>query len=340
MKRVVLITLFICILLCRQVFAADWEIDCDGKDCTDPPRHPLFTQIDQWIPGMWEAKIVTVKNLDDKKNLEVNTKVKNLQVDPLKCHFDEQLILSINRLDLPDKNTVVWSGSVNDLFDKRDPISLGIFPPKTDADFRYIISYNQDAVAEENCPNPTTSFSLQLNFSRKDVNNNQEIITDQVVPTNCEDQAPKSPPTLINIIPGINSVALGWEKAQNPVTYYMIQYGTESGRYEFNNPNAGGKETTEYIINGLDSEKQYFFTVVAGNGCAVGLQSNQLTTATLKDVQISPTIINKSPNVLGAATCNIILTPTPMTSIVGITKKNAYWFIVLLQFAALAVLWL
>jgi len=340
MKRYVLLVLLIYALLSRQVFAADWEIDCDGKDCTNPPPHPLFTQTDQWIPGMWEAKIVTVKNLDDKKNLEINTKVKNLQVDPLKCHFDEQLILSINRLDLPDKNTVVWSGSVGDLFKRRDPISLGIFPPKTDVDFRYIISYNQDAVAEENCPNPTTSFSLQLNFSRKEVNNESEINTNKVTSAKCDDQAPKSPPTLINIIPGINSIALFWEKAQEPVTYYIIQYGTQPNKYEFTNPNAGGKETTKYIINSLDSEKQYFFTVVAGNGCAVGLQSNQLTAVTLKNFQTSPTIINQSSNVLGVSTCNIISTPTPTVSILGITKKNAYWFIVALQFVALAVLWL
>lgn len=340
MKRVILIALFIYTLLCRQVFAADWKIDCDGKDCTDPPPHPLFTQTDQWVPGMWEAKIVTVKNLDDKKSLEVSTKTENLQVDPSSCHFDEQLILSINRLDSLDKNTVVWSGSVNDLFNRRDPISLGVFPPKTDADFRYIISYNQEAVAEENCPNPTTSFSLQLNFSRKEINNQPEIGAYKVTSAKCDDQAPKSPPTLINIIPGIKSVALFWEKAQDPVTYYMIQYGTQPSKYEFNNPNAGGKDTTEYIINGLDSEKQYFFSVTAGNGCAVGLQSNQLTAVTLKEIRVSPTQINNSSNVLGAATYNLASTPTPTITILGITKKNAYWFIALLQFAALAVLWL
>lgn len=340
MKRVFLLIILIYLLLCRQVLAADWEIACDGKDCTNPPPRPLFTQTDQWVPGMWEAKVVTVKNLDDKKSLEVSTKVENLQTDPSKCHFDKELILSINRLDSLDKNTIVWSGSVNDLFTRRDPISLGIFPPKTDADFRYIISYNQDAVAEENCPNPTTSFSLQLNFSRKEVNNKLENNTDNVTSVKCDDQSPKSPPTLVNIIPGINSVALFWEKAQEPVTYYMIQYGTQPNKYEFNNPNAGGKETTEYIINGLESDKQYFFTVVAGNGCVVGLQSNQLTAVTLKDIQISPTLINKSTNILGASTDNFVSTPTPTITILGITKKNAYWFIVFLQFAALAVLWL
>jgi len=140
MKRYVLLGLLIYTILSRQVFAADWEIDCDGKNCTNPPSRPLFTQTDQWVPGMWEAKIVTVKNLDDKKKLEVSTKVENLQVDPSKCGFDKQLILSITRLDDLKKNSVVWSGSVNDLFNRRDPISLGIFSPKTDADFRYIIS--------------------------------------------------------------------------------------------------------------------------------------------------------------------------------------------------------
>lgn len=340
MKRIALLVLLISTLLSRQVFAADWEIDCDGKNCTDPPSRSLFTQTDQWVPGMWEAKIVTVKNLDDKKNLEVSTKVENLQVNPSKCHFDEQLILSINRLDSPDKNTVVWSGSVNDLFNRRDPISLGIFPPKTDADFRYIISYNQEAEIEENCLKPTTSFLLSLDFSRKEASNNSEINTSQIISTKCEDQAPKSPPTLINIIPGINSVALSWEKAQDPVTYYMIQYGTQSGKYEFNNPNAGGKETTEYIINGLDSEKQYFFTVTAGNGCAVGLQSNQLTVITLKDVKITPTPIKNMTNILGAMTYYPTLTPTPIINTVKITKKYIYWSIALLQFIALAVLWL
>jgi len=107
MKRYVLLVLLIYALLSRQVFAADWEIVCDGKNCSDPPPHPLFTEKDQWVPGMWDAKIVTIKNLDDKRNLEVSTKVENLQTDPSKCRFDKELILSINRLDSLDKNTIV-----------------------------------------------------------------------------------------------------------------------------------------------------------------------------------------------------------------------------------------
>jgi hypothetical protein len=45
---------------------------------------------------------------------------------------------------------------------------------------------------------------------------------------------------------------------------------------EYGVPNAGGRETTNYTINGLSAFTTYYFMVRAGNNCMPGDFSNEL----------------------------------------------------------------
>ena len=95
-------------------------------------------------------------------------------------------------------------------------------------------------------------------------------------PPECHDQPPGGAPRLISATAGVNSVTLVWEKAPDPVSYYLIAYGESPGNYLYGNPNVGGPETTSYTVGSLSGGKTYYFVVRAGNGCAPGPFSNEL----------------------------------------------------------------
>lgn len=95
-------------------------------------------------------------------------------------------------------------------------------------------------------------------------------------PPVCNDQKPDSAPTLISAFPGINTVTLTWSAAKDPVSYYLIAYGTESGKPLYGNPNIGGKGTTSFVVENLSGGVTYYFKVRAGNGCTPGNYSNEI----------------------------------------------------------------
>ena len=60
----------------------------------------------------------------------------------------------------------------------------------------------------------------------------------------CTATKPSSAPVIIKTASGDNSVTLTWSKAGNPVTKYLVAYGTKSGSIEYGNPNVGNEDTT------------------------------------------------------------------------------------------------
>jgi len=95
----------------------------------------------------------------------------------------------------------------------------------------------------------------------------------------CNDQKPGSAPVLLSAVAGFNSVTLTWSKSSDPVSYYLVTYGTSSGSQAYGNPNVGGSSTTSYTITNLSGGATYFFKVRAGNGCAPGEFSNEASAA-------------------------------------------------------------
>ena len=96
----------------------------------------------------------------------------------------------------------------------------------------------------------------------------------------CHDSKPGGAPRLLGAIAGTNSVTLTWLKASNPVTYYLVTYGTTSGSQQYGNPNAGGNDAISYTVRGLSGAATYYFKVRAGNGCMPGDFSNELSAKT------------------------------------------------------------
>ena len=200
-------------------------------------------------------------------------------------------------LSMADTSHVWYAGSLSDLGLGADK-PLGVIPPKKQNSYQLTASLNQNLGNEYQ--GLTTGFDLNLNFtcqlptptasesnsadanaaSHTLVESNQSVVHDMVLGisienTVCNERVPQ-PPILMTTIPGENSVTLKWIESNDPLTYYLVAYGTDPKRYEFGNPNIGGVGTNEYTVVGLSADTTYYFAIRAGNGCASGEFSNQL----------------------------------------------------------------
>lgn len=129
----------------------------------------------------------------------------------------------------------------------------------------------------------------------------------------CNDTKPASAPSGLTAVAGLNSVTLSWAKASDPVSYYLVTYGTSSGSQTYGNPNIGDSSTTSYTVTNLSGGVTYYFKVRAGNGCAPGDFSNEAS-ATPSGGFVAGVAPGFAAGVLGAATSAAELTLTPKPS--------------------------
>ena len=159
----------------------------------------------------------------------------------------------------------------------------------------------------------------------------------------CNDTKPGSAPVLLSAVSaGANSVTLTWSKATDPVTYYLITYGLGTGLQQYGNPNVGGSNTTSYTVSGLSGGTTYYFKVRAGNGCAPGEFSNELSTTPAGGV-LTTVPEGFEEGVLGEATeLNPELTPSPVPSpspeVRGTSISNFNWWWVFIPTALIGLI--
>ena len=120
----------------------------------------------------------------------------------------------------------------------------------------------------------------------------------------CNDVKPGGSPSFVSAVAGTNSVTLNWSGAPDPVTYYLITYGTSSGAQTYGNPNVGGKGATSYTVSGLSGGTTYYFRIRAGNGCMPGSYSGEIS-ATPGGGFVSEVAPGFAAGVLGAAAQNV-----------------------------------
>lgn len=204
--------------------------------------------------------------------------------------------------------------------------------------FTKFVAYTQTAVSATTSTTKTSEGSAGIGESTN--------------PPACSDAKPTSAPVLLSWrAENPNEITLTWSKAKDPVTYYLIAYGTSSGSLQFGNPNIGGSDTTSYAIKGLGGGTTYYFKVRAGNGCMPGEYSNELSVTPfgndLTEIaegfetgvlgttteQESETKEKESSSTSSAEVLGKEETPTPTKLIENLTKSSKNIFIALIIFA-------
>ena len=99
-----------------------------------------------------------------------------------------------------------------------------------------------------------------------------------------------SAPILTSVISNANNMAtVTWTNSANPVSNYLVSYGTTSKNYIYGNSNVGPQGTTSYTVGRLTGNKKYYFVVAANNNCGRSGFSNEMSTV------VKPTSIVSAP---------------------------------------------
>ena len=160
---------------------------------------------------------------------------------------------------------------------------ISFFPIKAFAQAYGSGSYSGGAYNVGNVPTntPTPASSSNSNAS-------SNIFSSASAPS-CGNTPPGNHPQWLYAATPLNgtSVMVYFTDASNPYDHYTVEYGTSEGNYTFGLDNAGGKGIRSVVINNLLPNTTYYFRVRAGNGCAPGPWSNELSTTTLSLVSIN-----------------------------------------------------
>ncbi len=112
--------------------------------------------------------------------------------------------------------------------------------------------------------------------------NNSSTSSSTPQPADC-DQAPPlgKNPRLYAVLPeSSTSLRLYFTDADGPLDRYVLAYGLESNNYIYGSGNIGGPGTRTYVVNDLQPNTTYYFKLRAGNGCAPGGWSNEMSGTT------------------------------------------------------------
>jgi len=313
------LSLFVYLFLPLNTFAANMNVTCPitPSGCSIDGTNPLFTTTADgvWYPGRFLTKTINMKN--------GGTQTREMALKGTGTTVSDTLKNMMNLSLTSSGGTVIWSGSLTDFYSQSN-INLGIFDSGASLDYNMTVSMNINA--NDDYQGIQSVFDLTLGFWGDPISTPTSAPTPGVVlgagvsaPV-CNDQKPGSAPLGLTAIAGLNSITLTWNKASDPVSYYLVTYGTYTGSQTYGNPNVGGSGTTGYTISGLSGRTTYYFRIRAGNGCAPGEYSSEAS-ATPSGGFIEGVAPGFEAGVLGEATKSAELngeSPTPTTTVINV----------------------
>jgi hypothetical protein len=96
----------------------------------------------------------------------------------------------------------------------------------------------------------------------------------------CTDTAPSDAPNLYSVSMASSSATLYWVQPESQFDGYVISYGLTPGADAYTTTFEMGRSdgAVNYTVNELFPQTNYFFKVLATNGCAPGPWSNTVST--------------------------------------------------------------
>lgn len=285
---------------------------------------PLFSASIIWFPGLKQTKSFVVKNIGSKMHTLYVKAVNTSQTG----NVSDVFLIKIST----DGTDYYGSGNQKTMTDFFNEGQIILVDVGGDNLVTVAMAVEMLSSAGNEYQGQEAKFDLEIGF----VGEEEEAVVVSGVgvgapgpagPPVCNDTPPVGAPVLLSVTPGANSVGLTWIEAPDPVSYYLIAYGTTSGDYVYGNPDIGGKETTSYIVSGLSGGTTYYFIVRAGNGCAPGPFSNELSAMPTGAFLAGPAV-GFLPGVLGEETPGELgkAEATEAGEIAGVKAKPIYWW--------------
>jgi hypothetical protein len=320
--------------------AADQTIICGSSGCSGPGE-ALFNETNI-APGNSITRTLHVSNVANPDSCNLTMAATTPSVTG-----------RVGSNDFPFRLFTVIKDGASDVYGLRDgadkatntktlgslpgdtPISLGPIAAGASKDYNWTVTF--DKGADNNYQEATAKFDFSLTFVCGNPSTpNGGGVGGASAPTVCQDTPPAGAPVLKGITLGVNSATLAWSEAPDPVSYYLIAYGTSHGVYQYGNPNIGGKGTTSYTVTNLSGGTTYYFVVRAGNGCAPGPFSNELYVIPSGKVLAGP-VTGFLPGVLGVENQVGEKATQEVKGIECLDKNYLWWLPLVIEVGFLAV---
>lgn len=322
MKSLIVVIFSVLSLFCPSfILSPAYAVTKSSGDLEVTFSEPMFSSETVWYPGLEITKTLVVKNKGNSN--------KTVAIDAINTNqtgnMDSVLFFKVSQ------GGDIYGGSpLKTLRDFWGDNQVNLSTVEGDNHFNtYNVSVKMDNV-DNAYQGKQASFDLIVGF----VGSGDNITTTSTNQTTCNDNKPGSQPVITSAIPGINSVTLYWTQAADPVSYYLVAYGTTPGIPGYGNPNVGGRGASSYIVNGLSGGSTYYFKVRAGNGCSPGDFSSEVmaiplgATVTGPAAGFSPGVLGVQENIsTGESTMAGVLATQDRSNVVGLAggKRNFDW---------------
>jgi len=151
-----------------------------------------------------------------------------------------------------------------------------------------------DALGNEGVSTDNTFITTGCSSSSSSSSSSNSSSSSSSTPS-CDKTAPSSAPLLWGATTkGANSILLQFGSVSGSVDNYALEFGTEPGKYLWGATAIGNESSREYLVKSLSANTTYYFRIRAGNGCATGDWSKEISAKTWGNVSTNDLVFTSS----------------------------------------------